>query len=150
VRPARDDTGIELASVWAERGTCARRRVGCVLFDADGYQLASGYNGPHAGAAHCTEHPCRGAGLPSGTGLDECEALHAEWNALARCADVRAIHTCYVTASPCVTCVKMLLGTGCRRIVFVEEYPHLEAKTRWLQAGREWVQTTRRQRADQP
>ena len=63
-RPSRDATGIALAKVWATRGTCARRRVGAVLFDADGYQLAAGYNGPAAGEPHCTERPCPGAGWP--------------------------------------------------------------------------------------
>lgn len=140
VRPTRDETGLALARIWAERGTCARRQVGCVLFDADGYQLASGYNGPEAGAPHCIDEPCPGVAYRSGAGLDECVAIHAEQNALMSCADVRLIHTCYVTVSPCVACVKLLLGTGCRRIVFGEEYPHPEACRRWLAAGREWVQ----------
>lgn len=139
MRPSRDQTGIDLAAVWARRGTCPRRRVGCVLFDADGYQLADGYNGVAAGLPHCTDHPCPGAGLLSGSGLDRCEAIHAEAAALLRCPDVRLIHTCYVTASPCVHCVKLLLGTTCRRIVFVEEYPHPEAERLWARAGREWV-----------
>lgn len=140
MRPTRDETGLALAHVWAQRATCARRKVGCVLFDADGYQLSAGYNGPAAGEPHCVDHPCPGAGLPSGTGLDECEALHAEWNAVARCADVRLIHTCYVTSSPCVACAKILLGTGCRRVVFAEAYPQPRAELIWRNAGREWVQ----------
>lgn len=139
-RPSRDETGIALARVWAQRGTCVRRQVGCVLFDADGYQLSAGYNGPAAGEPHCVDHPCPGADFASGTGLDECVALHAEWGAIARCADIRRIHTCYVTSSPCVTCVKMLLGTGCQRIVFVELYPHPEAERMWVNNGRVWVQ----------
>jgi dCMP deaminase len=139
-RPSRDDVGLMLVQVWAMRGTCARRRVGCVLVDADGYPLASGYNGPAAGMPHCTERPCPGAALPSGTGLDVCEALHAEWNAIARCPDVRRIDTCYVTSSPCVTCTKMLLNTACRRIVFLDRYAHDgPAAAMWEKAGREWV-----------
>lgn len=139
-RPSRDETGLALAHVWALRGTCARRQVGCVLFDADGYALSAGYNGPAAGEPHCVDHPCRGTALASGTGLDECEALHAEWGAVARCADIRRIYTCYVTASPCVTCVKILAGTGCRRIVFTEDYPHQAARLMWLsRLGCEWV-----------
>lgn len=126
-RPSRDELGLRLALLWAERATCARRKVGCVLFDADGYQLSAGYNGPAAGQPHCTEAPCPAVGMASGTGLGLCEALHAEWNAIARCPDVRKIHACYVTASPCLTCTKMLLNTSCRRIVFVERYAHDQA-----------------------
>lgn len=142
-RPTRDETGLELAAVWAKRGTCARRKVGCVLFDADGYELSTGYNGPASGEPHCIDEPCRGVAFAPGEGLDECEALHAEWGAIARCPDIRRIHTCYVTASPCVTCVKMLLGTGCRRIVFVDEYPQPRARSLWERAGREWTKFTR-------
>jgi len=129
----RDALGLNLALMWAERGTCARRKVGCVLMDVDGYQLSSGYNGPAAGQPHCVDHPCLGANCAPGTGLDLCEAVHAEANALLRCPDVRLIHTCYVTHSPCVHCVKLLLNTGCRRIVFVTPYAHDEAsRDLWL------------------
>jgi hypothetical protein len=41
--------------------------------------------------------------LPSGTGLDVCEAIHAEQNALLQCKDVEQIDTAYVTAMPCMT-----------------------------------------------
>ena len=141
-RPTRDETGLELICAWARRATCARRRVGCVLFDRDGFQVGEGYNGPAAGEPHCVDHPCPGAGLPSGTGLDACEAIHAEANALIRCRDVRAIHTCYVSASPCVGCVKLLMNTGCQRIVFAERYAHNDAaRDLWIRsrADRSWV-----------
>lgn len=139
-RITRDERGLLLAAVWAQSATCSRRRVGCVLFDADGYELSSGYNGPESGAEHCTVVPCPGAGLASGTGLDQCRAIHAEQNALMRCQDVRKIRTAYVTASPCVTCVKMLLNTSCVRVVFAERYAHDEAARRlWERAGRVWL-----------
>lgn len=138
MRPSRDDSGLMIALVCAQRGTCVRRKVGCLLVDKDYRHLSSGYNGPQSGAVHCIDVPCAGAGAPSGTGLDACEAIHAEANALLYCPDVRMIDTCYVTASPCVSCVKLLLGTNCRRIVFIEPYPHPEAKVMWESAGREW------------
>jgi dCMP deaminase len=59
-------------------------------------------------------------------------ATHAEQNALLQCRDVEQIDTCYTTASPCITCVKLLMNTGCRSIVFAEEYPHPEAMDLWL------------------
>lgn len=145
-RIGRDQLGLALAATWALRGTCARRQVGCVLVDRDGYQLSSGYNGPASGQPHCVEDPCAGAGLPSGTGLDACEAVHAEENALLRCADVRLIHTCYVTVSPCVSCVKKLLNTSCERIVFRDPYAHDEAARRlWLRGprSRSWTRHPR-------
>lgn len=121
--------------------TCARRAVGCVLIDVRGKVLATGYNGPASGLPHCNEgHPCPGAFAPSGTNLDMCEAIHAEQNALLQCSDVHQIDTCYCTASPCITCVKLLLNTSCRRIVFMEAYPHGEARLLWERTGRTWEQ----------
>lgn len=168
MRISRDGWGIELAKVTARRGTCCRRQVGCVLVDADGHVLATGYNGVAAGRLHCNEqverqvytkaerdqaradgavqiigqgdprddlpdialflpNACAGATAPSGTQLEGCEAIHAEQNALLQCPDVRRIHTAYVTCSPCVTCVKLLMNTGCRRIIFAEPYAHDQA-----------------------
>lgn len=159
MRPTRDAWAMDLAKVTATRATCLRRAVGCVLLNARGHELAFGYNGVHAEAKHCNEevifkagiigrlpyevvthpHACPGAKSPSGTNLDGCQAIHAEQNALLKCKDVYDIHSCYTTTSPCMTCVKLLLNTSCERIVFLEEYPHTEAKQLWEGAGREWV-----------
>lgn len=142
-RITRDELGLALAATWARRGTCGRRRVGCVLLDADSWPVGSGYNGPPSGEAHCSSAtPCPGFGAASGTDLDLCDAVHAEINALSRCRDVREIHTCYLTCSPCASCVKALMNTNCRRIVFAEEYSGehaVLARGRWENAGREWL-----------
>lgn len=144
-RPSLDEINLNVASEWARRGTCIRRRVGCVLVDTHGHTLATGYNGPPSGVQHCTEYPCPGANALSGAALDLCEAVHAEANALLRCHDTRAIHTCYVTHSPCLACVKLLLNTSCQRVVFRKEYAHDElARERWTHyiighMVREWI-----------
>jgi len=129
-----------MATLVSYRSTCARRAVGCVLVNARGQVLSTGYNGVARGLPHCTEgHPCEGAGAASGTNLDACEAIHAEQNALLQCRDVEDIRWCYVTVSPCVTCVKLLLNTGCRTIIFRERYAHDEAARRiWEAADRAW------------
>jgi deoxycytidylate deaminase len=44
-----------------------------------------------------------------------------------------------VTASPCMTCAKLLLNTSCKRIVFLEEYPHSASEGLWVSTGREWT-----------
>ena len=129
----RDQLGLVLAHTWAHRSTCRRKKVGCVLWDFEGRELGTGYNGVAAGQLHCLTTACPGAGLPSGTGLDLCEAIHAEANALIRCRDIDLIHTAFVTHSPCIHCVKLLMNTGCERIVFAHPYAHDEpAKKLWL------------------
>jgi dCMP deaminase len=152
MRPSHDETWLAVAAVIAERATCARRRVGCVLVNASYQVLSTGYNGPAAGEPHCidtggqTDRRCAGADLPSGTGLSVCEAIHAEANALLQCANVNAIQVAFVTTPPCLDCVKLLMNTGCRRIVCTGDYPQAAAaKELWTRPklgrtfNREWV-----------
>lgn len=138
-RMSVDEYFLRQAILASARGTCARRKVGCVLLNERRHVIATGYNGPASGDPHCIESPCEGARLPSGQGLDLCEAIHAEQNALLQCADVWAIHTAYCSAAPCITCVKLLRNTSCRRIVFATPYPHYQSQSLWTRDGREWV-----------
>jgi len=131
---------LRMAALVATRGTCARRQVGCVLVNARKHVIATGYNGVAAGLVHCIDEPCPGAGLPSGTGLDACQSIHGEQNALLQCHDVNQIDTCYVTHSPCIHCVKLLMNTSTKRIVFIEEYAHnSQSKELWQKTGRVWL-----------
>jgi deoxycytidylate deaminase len=56
-----------------------------------------------------------GAKFKSGEGLDVCQAIHAEQNALLQCKDVYDIETIYCTVSPCIHCVKLLLNYFCKK-----------------------------------
>ena len=139
MRPNLDRYMLSLAQEVSTRSTCIRRNVGCVLVNEEGKILATGYNGVPAGWAHCNENkPCPGALEPSGTGLDLCEAIHAEQNALLQCADVQQIFTAYITTSPCVTCTKLLINTSCSHIMFGEEYSQPSAKQLWKKTGLTW------------
>ncbi len=139
-RPSWDAYGSFIAYAVSLRGSCVRRRAGAVIMDKEHSILSTGYNGKGAKLTNCADDLCKGAVATSGTALSDCEAIHAELNAVMRCKDRNEIHTVYVTCSPCVSCVDMLLGTSCQRVVFSEEYPHNEeSKRRWEKAGREWV-----------
>ena len=144
---------LRMAALVSARSTCARRSVGAVLVSARRHVLATGYNGRPSGERHCAglgdAQPCPAASAASGTHLDGCEAIHAEQNALLQCRDVYAIATCYVSVSPCVHCVKLLMNTTCQRIVFAEPYAHdAAAKELWSRQlmrltpprTREWVE----------
>lgn len=149
MRPSRDEWALRMAFLVSQRSTCVRRSVGCVLVNARGHILATGYNGVAAGLVHCNDHDpfhetgfpyaCSGAWSPSGTNLDGCQAIHAEQNALLQCKDVYDIESAFVTVSPCMTCVKLLMNTSCKRIVFAEEYSHKNAELLWVGAGRHWI-----------
>lgn len=134
MRPTRDQSMMEYALVAARRSTCIRRAVGCVLADANGHELAIAHNGVASGLPHCNEgHPCPGHDLPPGQ--DSCEGVHAEQNAILKCKDPYKIHTAYITTSPCKPCLKLLLNTSCKRIVFLEELEDTWPRDTWLASG---------------
>ena len=130
-RPSWDAYFLGLAGAAALRATCPRKRVGCVLVDAQHRFLSSGYNGPASGAPNCVESPCAGAPCRGGQ-LVDCEAVHAEINALVACPDHRRVDTCYSVVEPCVKCVDALLATSCRRVVYAFPYKEGDrARARW-------------------
>ena len=155
MRPSKDKTFLSIAKKLAKRGTCIRKQVGCVLVDELGQILSTGYNGVARGLPHCNDiyhgsdatsgdrvatypNKCAGADHDSGQGLEICEAIHAEQNALLQCFDVQHIHTVYCTASPCRHCMKLIMNTGAKRVVFLEEYSQ-SSKDLADKAGIEWV-----------
>jgi dCMP deaminase len=130
---------MAIAFAIAERSTCLRRKVGAVATDQHGRILAVAHNGSPKDYPHCIDTPCAGAMAPSGTGLDICEAVHAEMNLLSFCPDNMRIDTIYVTTSPCIICIKSIANTSCRRIVFAELYPHDSVAAFWQKIpGRSW------------
>lgn len=147
-RISTDEYFLQMATLVAQRATCSRRKVGCVLTNYYGHVLATGYNGVASGRRHCIDSPCPGAGLPSGEGLHLCEAIHAEQNALIQCRNSLEIYTAYCTASPCMLCLRMLMNTSCRRLVFREVYPHSEAEAQWRASDREWVHVPEQLKGD--
>lgn len=148
MRATSDRYFMDMAELVSTRSTCLRRAVGCVLVNARNHVLSTGYNGVARHMPHCNEydlfhptgfpHACEGAHSKSGTDLNLCKAIHAEQNALLQCRDVFEIDTCYVTVSPCVHCMKLLLNTSCTRIVAPTIYDE-EATNLWLAAGRTLV-----------
>lgn len=117
MRPSLAATMLGIAELLARRATCAKLQVGCVLVDMQGRILSTGYNGVPRGVRHCSDNPCAGAKAPKGSDL--CQAVHAESNALLQCRDVDKIHTCYTTHVPCLRCMKELMNTTCKRIVYI-------------------------------
>jgi dCMP deaminase len=135
-RPSKAETFLRMAIALSEQSTCVRRNVGVIMTDHMHQIIASGYNGVAHGAKHCIDKPCAGACQPSGDGLDMCEAIHAEQNALMQCRDVMKLHSVYCTTSPCVHCVKMLINTNAIHIYYVHAYPGIElVKQRWAQSS---------------
>ena len=136
MRISIDEVMMEIAVSISKRSTCSRRQVGCILTNELNHVIATGYNGVPRGLPHCIDTPCEGATSSSGTDLDKCQAVHGEQNAILQCRDTEAIYTAYCTTQPCITCIKLLLNTGCKRIVYKESYPHEQALILWIKSGR--------------
>lgn len=141
-----------IALVTSNRSTCVRRSVGCVITDKFDRVLSTGYNGVPSGLAHCKNRsytksevpdqitaPCQGSNALSGTQLDQCLAVHAEQNAILQTKSINDIHTIYTTTSPCIHCIKIIMNTPCKNIVFLQPYGDVDQiKDLWfsdVQAG---------------
>ena len=116
----------------AKRSTCLRRHVGAIIVK-DKRILATGYNGAPSGMAHCSEVGCLRERLqiPSGERQELCRGLHGEQNAIIQASlygfSVEGA-TLYTTTEPCITCSKMIINAGLRRVVYMKEYPDTLAR----------------------
>jgi dCMP deaminase len=126
---------LKICRVVAERSTCTRARVGAVIV-RNRMILTTGYNGSPAGHPHCTDVGCLVVTSTNSDGQVEencIRTIHAEINAIAQAAkngvsiDGADI---YITHSPCMNCLKVLLNTGVHRICF--EKPYKLERVAWL------------------
>ena len=130
---------MELTGVVAKRSTCRRRQVGALIVHKKRI-LATGYNGAPSGLPHCIDVGCLRDELsvPSGERQELCRGLHAEQNAIIQ-AGLHGVSlkegTLYVTLAPCVTCAKMIINAGIRRVIYDECYPDQLSLELLAQAG---------------
>ncbi len=125
-RPTLDEYFMEIASVVAKRSTCLRQHVGAVIVK-DKRILATGYNGAPSGLPHCDEVGCLRdkMAVPSGERQELCRGVHAEQNAIIQAAKFGISvdgGTLYSTHCPCITCAKMIINAGIKRVVYGREY----------------------------
>jgi deoxycytidylate deaminase len=91
---------MEIAKVVAKRSTCARLNVGAVI-TVNNRIVSIGYNGPKAGADHCSPE-CAAAAAATGCS----RSVHAEINAMqfVPASERSSPKIMYVTDSPCDMC----------------------------------------------
>ena len=118
MRPEWDSYFMKIATAVAERSTCDRAMVGCVLV-LEKRILTTGFNGSPTGQPHCDEE---GHLMIDGHCV---RTIHAETNAIIQAAlhgvSTRGC-TCYVTHFPCINCSKQLINAGITRLVYGEDY----------------------------
>tara|TARA_B110000495_G_C23023625_1_gene607734 strand:- start:419 stop:829 length:411 start_codon:yes stop_codon:yes gene_type:complete len=113
-----DEYFAKIVSVTAERSSCHRLHVGCLLVKNNRI-ISQGYNGHLPGCKH--ESIVRNN--------HEQSTVHAEQNAICDCAK-RGVScegaTAYVTHYPCIICCRLLLASGIKQIRYLEDYKNDE------------------------
>ena len=109
-----DEYFSKIVSVTAERSSCERLHVGCLLVKNNRI-ISQGYNGHLPGCKH--ESIIRNN--------HEQATVHAEQNALCDCAK-RGVSckesTAYVTHYPCIMWCRLVLASGIKEIKYLEDY----------------------------
>ena len=117
---------IDLTNLIATWSSCLRRNVGAVIVK-NKRVIATGYNGAPQQIDSCVKlGTCVRQNVESGTKQELCRAVHAEQNAIAQAARLGISiegATLYCTHKPCVTCTKIIVNSGIKRVVYVNDYP---------------------------
>jgi len=130
-----DKAYLKMAKEWAKLSHCQRKQVGAILV-RDGMIISDGYNGTPSGFPNMCEND---------EGETHWYVLHAEANAIlkvARSTNNAAGSTLYITLSPCKECCKLILQSGIRRMVYIDEYKDRTGIDFLKKAGLEVVQIT--------
>lgn len=127
-----DEAYLQLARSWAELSHCQRKKVGAIIVK-NNMIISDGFNGcPSGFDNHCEDE----------NGLTQWFVLHAEANAILKVA--KSTNNCdgatlYLTHAPCKDCSKLILQSGIKRLVFLEEYKDMSGVEFLSNAGVEVV-----------
>lgn len=117
-----------MARVWAQNSYCKRRQVGALIVK-DRMIISDGYNGTPCGFENVCEDE---------NGVTKPYVLHAEANAITKVAqsgNSSKDATLYVTASPCMECAKLIIQSGIKRVVYLDEYRIMDGVELLKKAG---------------
>ena len=113
---------LEIAKVYARLSHAKRKQVGAVIVK-DNSIISDGYNGTPRGYSNECE---------DSNGNTHWYVLHAEANAITKTAKNTSTcdnSTLYITLSPCRDCCKLIIQSGIKRVVYVEEYRDISGIT---------------------
>ena len=120
----------------SELSTCVSKQVGCLLI-IDKRIIAMSYNGVPSGVKHCNE-------MFNSNNFDREEhhdwshlnENHAEQNLVSFCANkgISMMNgSLIISISPCIHCAKLLLNTGLKEVIYLNEYDKDISGIRFLQ-----------------
>jgi dCMP deaminase len=128
-----DSAYLRMSKEWSNLSWAVRKKVGSLIVK-DGVIISDGYNGTPTGF----ENECEDS-----NGDTKWYVIHAEANAILKCA--RTTQSCdgatlYITHSPCRDCSKLILQSGIKRVVYLEDYKDPAGKDFLRSAGVELTQ----------
>lgn len=116
---------LDMAKLVASWSSCCKHNVGCVIVK-NNRVITTGYNGAPSGIDTCvSKHVCNKSLFNVDKGPSMCYAAHAEQNAIVQAAKLGTSidgATMYCTCEPCSICAKLIINSGIKRVVFIEEY----------------------------
>lgn len=125
-RPTMSQVMMVTAHAVAERSTCRRAQVGCVVATMDLKNIvAFGYNGNARGLANACDRDEPG----------NCGCLHAEENALIKAPYDAGALWMFTTHAPCVNCSKRILNSRVARVTYADGYRYSSASVPLLIQG---------------
>lgn len=110
-----------------------RSKVGCIIVSPNGQIVSQGYNGMPCNMPNECEFKDKDGNLKT-----KIEVLHAESNAISKCAKFSSSTdnaTIYVSLSPCIECSKLIIQSGIKRVVFGDWYRTKDGLMILLNAG---------------
>tara|TARA_R110001583_G_scaffold78646_1_gene212942 strand:+ start:12961 stop:13365 length:405 start_codon:yes stop_codon:yes gene_type:complete len=117
-----------MAIEWSKLSHSKRKQVGALIVK-DGMIISDGYNGTPSGFENeCEEFHDAATGW-STVLKTKWYVLHAEANAILKCAKHGQScngSTLYLTMSPCRECSKLILQSGIKRVVYLDEYRDID------------------------
>ena len=136
-----DIVRLKQAEAESTNSNCVKHSVGCIITDAMGRILSSGYNGTPSNHKNCSDHFPNFPDNIDGPYQDADEMLkmavlkrqhhewsaqhevHAEVNALLNSDPVdRSRGTLYVNLQPCEGCAKLIAASGVGRVIYGKAY----------------------------
>jgi dCMP deaminase len=137
---------MRIAFEVASESKAVKRKVGAVIVK-DNNIIALGYNGTPSGFDNCCEDKVEtGYVTDEGCALQipeyelktRPEVLHAESNAISKCA--RSTYSSegsilYTTTSPCLECSKLIIQAGIKKVYWHDEYRSEDGIKLLIQAG---------------
>ena len=141
-----NQTFMRIAYQVASESKAEKRKVGAVIVK-DNNIIALGYNGTPSGFDNCcedkviTDFKVKEVSMnPNGNGeiggtienfelKTRPEVLHAESNAISKCA--RSTYSSegadiFVTTAPCIECAKLIIQAGIKNVFWSEEYKSMD------------------------